>query len=512
VNARAGGYNEQCRPWASPRLWMEKAMYVHVPAMRGRMGSRTYYACLMPLDAVPNLFKFTDWYGILPEDREQRVLNEKRIPDLKNYILENEDDYLFSSITASYKSEPIFEPFQNGADSTIGVLKLRLGDELVINDGQHRAAGITAAIRENPKIGEHTISVLLFPWETKDRVQQMFSDLNRYVQKTSKSLDILFDQRDDYAMATRAFLDRVPLFKELTEMEDMSLKSKSPKIFTLAALYDANRELLKGRLDDDILAYVDVLTQFWAEVAKHMPDWEKVLNGQKVAVEFRAQRLSSHSTVLRALGGIGGEIMKNADWRQRLSGLEAIDWSKKNSEWDNICIVANSVVSNRQARAATKAFIKSKLGVDLTDAEKRMLTEANPKVTSAPAVSNGVKGIPPVFVVTNRRHPGLLAKARPALDGRMTVLKGSTSKTAVESSLSDGDREFRDLLIRQGKLRQTSDELLEFVEDVDFDSSSSAASIVNTCSRNGPEGWMLDGSNLTLGQWMKQNDMKTPER
>ena len=133
--------------------------------------------------------------------------------DLKNYILKNEDDYLFSSITASYKSEPIFEPFQNVADGAIGVLKLRLGDELVINDGQHRAVGITAAVRENPKIGEHTISVLLFPWETKDRVQQMFSDLNRYVQKTSKSLDILFDQRDDYAMATRAFLDRMPLLK-----------------------------------------------------------------------------------------------------------------------------------------------------------------------------------------------------------------------------------------------------------------------------------------------------------
>lgn len=482
-------------------------MYVHVPAMRGRMGSRTYYACLMPLDAVPNLFKFTDWYGILPEDREQRVLNEKRIPDLKNYILENEDDYLFSSITASYKSEPIFEPFQNVADGAIGVLKLRLGDELVINDGQHRAAGITAAIRENPKIGEHTISVLLFPWETKDRVQQMFSDLNRYVQKTSKSLDILFDQRDDYAMATRAFLDRVPLFKELTEMEDMSLRSKSTKIFTLAALYDANRELLKGHMDDDLLAHVDVLTEFWAEVAKHMPDWEKVLKGQKVAVEFRAQRLSSHSTVLRALGGIGGEIMKSDDWPERLVGLAAIDWSKKNPEWDNICIVANSVVSNRQARAATKAFIKSKLGVDLTDAERRMLAEANPKLKAERAASNTADSSSPIFVVTNRRQPGLLAKARPVVNGRMMVLKGSTAKASVESSLSEGDREFRDRLIRQGKLRQASDELMEFIEDVEFESSSSAASIVNTCSRNGPEGWILDGTDLTLGQWTKQRGL-----
>jgi hypothetical protein len=330
----------------------------------------------------------------------------------------------------------------------------------------------------------------------------MFVDMNRYVQKTSKSLDILFDQRDDYAMATRAFLDRVPLFKELTETEDMALKSKSPKIFTLAALYDANRELLKGHMDDDLLAQIDVLTQFWAEVAKHMPDWEKVLNGQKVAVEFRAQRLSSHSTILRALGGIGGEIMKSEDWRNRLAGIEAIDWSKKNAEWDNICIVANSVVSNRQARAATKAFIKSKLGVDLTDAEKRLLSEAHPRQKPMTPAVGKEAGDVPVFVATNRRHPGLHARAKPLLNGRMIVLKGSTAKAVVESSLIEGDREFRDRIIRQGKLRQSSDGLMEFVEDVEFDSPSSAASIVNTCSRNGPEGWMLDGGSLTLGQWM----------
>lgn len=73
---------------------------------------------------------------------------------------------------------------------------LKLGDDIIINEGQHRAAGIAAALKENPALGEHTISVLLFPYEDKDRVQQMFSDLNRFVQKTSKSLDILYDKRD----------------------------------------------------------------------------------------------------------------------------------------------------------------------------------------------------------------------------------------------------------------------------------------------------------------------------
>jgi DNA sulfur modification protein DndB len=351
---------------------MEHEMEVHVPAMRGKMGTRTYYACLMPMSAVPKLFKFTDWAGISPDDREQRVLNTKRVPDLAAYITENEDDYLFSSITASYKSEPMFEPFAPGMD--IGVLKLQLEDELIINDGQHRAAGIVKALTAGTNFGQDTLSVLLFPWESTARVQQMFSDLNRFVQKTSKSLDILFDKRDDMAAATLAMMEKVPIFKELTEKEKVSLEVKSTKLFTLAALYDANVELLKGHDKHDIVANAALLTDYWTEVAKHMPDWTKVLSGTKLAIEVRQEKISSHSTVLRALGGLGVDLLGSAaDWKAALSGLEAIDWSKKNPEWDNICIIANSVVSNRQARAATKAFIKSKLGLGLTEGEQRSL-------------------------------------------------------------------------------------------------------------------------------------------
>ena len=349
-------------------------MYVHVPAMRGKLGSRTYYSCLMPLSAIPNLFKFTNWIGISPEDREQRVLDEKRVPEIKNYIIDNEDDYLFAAITASYKSQPVFEPIGNGTgEGNLGILKLKLGDELIINDGQHRCAGITSALLENPALGEHSISVILFPYENLERVQQMFSDLNKNVVKTSKSLDIMYDKRDKMSAATLALIDKVPMFKELTEKSDMSLRAKSPKLFTLAALYDANRELLKGREQADVVDNALYLQEYWGVVAAHMPDWRAVLTQHKTAIELRAEKIASHSTVLRALGGLGLDLMKDENWRDRLKALESIDWSKKNPDWENVCIIANSVISNRQARAATKAYIKAKLSMDLTESEQRSI-------------------------------------------------------------------------------------------------------------------------------------------
>src|SRR6266446_3993842 len=136
-------------------------MKVKFPAMQALIGQRRYYACVMKLTAIPKMFTFRDWVEFTPEDREQRVLNKKRIPDITRYILDNEDGYLFSSITASYKCDVRFEAVNAEG---LGFLEMDFEDaDFVINDGQHRCAAIFHALKENPALGAESISVLLFP-------------------------------------------------------------------------------------------------------------------------------------------------------------------------------------------------------------------------------------------------------------------------------------------------------------------------------------------------------------
>jgi DNA sulfur modification protein DndB len=345
--------------------------------MRGTIGQRTYYATLMKLNAVPKMFSFRDWAEFTPEDREQRVLNKKRVPDIANYMVDNEDGYLFASITASYKCAVDFKPVDNNG---LGTLEMEFEDaNFIINDGQHRCAAITQAIAMNPALGEETISVLLFPYESRERVQQMFSDLNRFVVKTSKSLDILYDKRDALSQVTVDVAERAPVFKGMVDKDAVSLPVRSTKLFSLAALYDANHELLKNHIQEDEEISPDTLVkiavEYWTAVAKAIPDWGKVKNGELKALELRQENICSHAVVLRALGGIGADLLKEnpADWKSHLLDLTTVDWSKKNKDWEGVCIVANSVVSNRQARAATKAYLKRHLGLPLTDAELRSL-------------------------------------------------------------------------------------------------------------------------------------------
>lgn len=353
-------------------------MKVSFPAMQGAIGQRTYYACLMKLNAIPKMFTFRDWAEFTAEEREQRILNKKRVPEIAKYILDNEDGYLFASITASYKCDVDFTPL-NG--SGLGMLSMEFEEaNFVINDGQHRCAAIAAAIKENPALGEETISVLLFPYEDRERVQQMFSDLNRYVVKTSKSLDILFDKRDQLAKITLDVTEAVPAFKGFVDKDAVSLPIRSPKLFSLSALYDATEELLTQKMADGEKssdALVAVATEYWTAVSKAIPDWAKVKNGDLKALELRQESISSHAVVLRALGAVGADLMRDdpTGWKGRLLDLKEVDWSKKNADWEGVCIIANSVVSNRQARLATKAYIKLRLGLKMSDAETRALPE-----------------------------------------------------------------------------------------------------------------------------------------
>jgi DNA sulfur modification protein DndB len=356
------------------------------------MGGRQYYSLLISLSEIPHLFKFNDWEHCTPELRTQRVLNKARVPDITRYILANEDGYLFSSITASYSCPVKFVPSADNAE--IGTLEMELENvEFIINDGQHRCAAIAAALKENPALGKEKISVLLFETESMDRLQQMFSDLNRFVQQTSKSLGMLYDRRDNLSALTMELAEHVDVFRDMVDKEKVTIPRRSPKLFTISALYEANEELLGKKIaEQGSTAYADVLktaVEYWTELSKVIDDWQKVKNGDLTASDLRQEKINTHAVVLRALGGVGRTLLAKypEGWQAKLKVLEKIDWRKSvgssaNPLWDDVCITAGSVVSNRQARAATLAVLLREIG---ESPNGKMTHKESAEVTSAQA-------------------------------------------------------------------------------------------------------------------------------
>ena len=361
-------------------------MKVSIPAIRGVMGHRTYYNISLAMAEVSRLFRFNDWEQATPELRAQRVLNRSRVPAIAKYILDNEDSYLFSSITASYAAEVKFTAIDSYPD--IGTLEIELENlELIINDGQHRSAAIAAAVKENPALGKDKISVLLFPMETLDRLQQMFTDLNRYAHKTSKSLDVLYDHRDNLSALTMDISEDVETFRGMLDKEKIAIPLRSPKLFTLSTLYDANAELVGNKIDSKgskgYEASRKMAVDYWTELAKVLKDWQRVKAGDMKAAALRQEKINTHAVVMRALGGVGCVLIDHYpnDWRGHLKPLRDVDWRKSvgakvNPRWDNVCITAGSVVSNRQARVQTLAVLKNILGLKVSPREEKLLRAA----------------------------------------------------------------------------------------------------------------------------------------
>lgn len=351
-------------------------MILTFPAMRGTMGKRKYFVAIIKLALVPKLFKFRDWAELPPEQRAQRVMQKNRIPEITQYILDNEDGYLFSSLTASFNCEPDFIPIAEHRD--LGLLKMPFEADLVINDGQHRRAAIEEALKENATLGQESISVVLFPWEDLDRVQQMFSDLNRTARTTSKSLNILYNHRDLLSQIALTIVERVDVFRRFVDKDRISLPLRSPKLFTLGAIYDGTTALLESVEPGNQDGKLALGAEYWEAVAAIISEWGRVANSDLKPVELRQEYINSHAVVLWALGAMGRTLISEhpTDWKRRLSELKGIDWRRTNREWQGIAMSGPDVVNRRQSRMDTASFLKRKLGLTLTAAEERSLKGA----------------------------------------------------------------------------------------------------------------------------------------
>ena len=338
-------------------------------AIRGIQAGREFYVAMCPLKIIPKLFVFTE-FDLPPELRAQRTLRASRIPALKNYILNNPKDYIFSSLTASVDGSMKFEPAPSlGEGGKLGRLYVSMESRLLINDGQHRRQAIEEALKENPDLAHEMISVVFFEDKGLVRSQQMFSDLNKNAVKPTKSLSILYDHRDEFAKFIVAISYELEIFSGRVELEKTAISNRSIKFFTLNGIADATRKFLgiKGRkisVDEQ-----NKVKEFWNEMTKNIPEWQLLVQKRVTASELRKECVHSHTNLLNALG-IVGNVLQNeypSDWKQKLASLQNIDWSRSNPEWEGKLLLRGRMLKTKLGIELAANTILKKCGIHLSD-------------------------------------------------------------------------------------------------------------------------------------------------
>ena len=362
---------------------MDSSFVTSFPAIRGIQAKQEYYVVMFPLKLIPRIITESE-EELPPEYRAQRIINKNRIPDIVNYILNNPNDYCFSSLTVSLDGDMKFIPFSNEPQHrNIGQLFVSLDSKFLINDGQHRKAAIEEALKVSPELGNETISVVIYKDKGLKRAQQMFADLNRHAVNTTTSIGILYDHRDQLANITKEIIAENPLLERYTDKEKVSLPKLSPRIFTLNQIFNTNSKLINKKKGQPIPNQEkEFLKQFWSLLTDSINEWKLVMKRQMSPTELRANYIVAHGIFLEAMGIVGRFLFENypADWGSYIKNLANIDWSRSNKElWMGRAFSTTGRINkNNHTIQLTANMIKMKLNLPLTKDELEL--EKNMKI------------------------------------------------------------------------------------------------------------------------------------
>ena len=347
-----------------------------LPVIRGIQAGREYYVSMCPVRYLPKLFPW-EREELPPESRSYRPVHKTRVPQIAQYILSNSENYTFSAITASIDGDITFEPIgHQGDERKIGRLRVPMDAELTIQDGQQRRAAFEIALQQNPDLGYETIAVIFFLDIGLERSQQICRDLNCYAVRPDSSLNILYNHQDDKALLVKAVVQKVPVLRELTEMERSSLSTRSSKLFTLNSLYHATLALLEYPLkaENSVFAqksdapellklWQSLAVNYWQTVGKQIPDWQLVREKQLSAREIRRDYLHSHTVGLMALGAVGARLIGRYPecWADYLPKLQQLDWSRFNPDWQGKVIFGDRISQSTRSVAWLTGYLEDYL-------------------------------------------------------------------------------------------------------------------------------------------------------
>jgi DNA sulfur modification protein DndB len=265
-----------------------------------------------------------------------------------------------------------------GGTGDLGHLKVPMSAQMLLHDGLHRRAAIETALKNRPEIADETISLVLFVDPGLRRAEQMFTDLKRNETHSARSRSILFDHRDEMAKLVKALVSRVLVFTDLTEMARSTISNRSLKLFTLSALYHATKVLLADKQEEPFTARLALAGDFWTEVAKQIPDWQRAKEGKVSPAELRKSFVHAHAIALAGLARAGKTLLEQFpdSWRERLAPLATMDWSRGNTRlWEGRAMIAGRLSKARVCVVLTgnaiKRQLKLPLNPDEVEVEKR---------------------------------------------------------------------------------------------------------------------------------------------
>ncbi|MFV8456873.1 DNA sulfur modification protein DndB [Vibrio owensii] len=303
-----------------------------IPAVRGIQAGREFFTINAPFGVLQRLVAF-DTGNVL--SRSQREVNPNRAKKISQYIQDNPESFVLTSLTGVINERPDFIESEH---ANVGILKVSMDSEILLFDGQHRSTGIIDAIKSNVELRAHNVPLMLFLEMTLEERQQAFSDINGHTVKPSTSISDTYNQRDDLPKFVVEMSKDLAAFANLVDFERNVIGKSSEYLFPVKIIKDATARLLgiklNAKLTDD---QREVARDFWNACAKPLL-WQAFRCWEDSADDFRAGYISSHGVFLNALGVVGKCLLAQYGNTDKLASLASLNIRRDSDEFIGRCI------------------------------------------------------------------------------------------------------------------------------------------------------------------------------
>lgn len=274
--------------------------------------------------------------NVSPRDAWQRKLDPKRAAnEIKPYL--GQELHFLPPLIGVVTSGEAFK-----LDETNGKITLTEKSVAVL-DGQHRRAGIEFYLAEaglDSDFANEEVPVMIITSDlsVEDR-QQIFSDINRNPKTVAKTLNIMFDHRDVYAViaqrVAQTFDGHIELSKN-TPGQSTSDICTVGNVYMLAYGFGAfNPKKKHSPLREGLTA--EVVQKVCETVILSLPSADRMLSGTDTYKGVRAAFPCYSSTFFQAIGLSLGRHLAGCPVDQLLDRTEKLikgtQWTISNPDW-----------------------------------------------------------------------------------------------------------------------------------------------------------------------------------
>ncbi len=262
------------------------------PALRSRIGDWYYYVTTLPFREVAERVRPATELVTTPDMSAwiQRGIVEERAKKIANYLITRPQHFFPGIVVGVYLGEPTWyeidvednivlsDPaIDPNAQYNLGLLELDGTEQLYAIDGQHRIAGIKAAlellntpedIEQHDRLANEDLAVLFVSADIEregqlERVRRLFTTLNKEAKKVSDAEIVALDEDDAAAIVTRWIATRYDGLQafhsdaedDLPQLVQLGTRDEIPpanqrSVTTIVSLY----RMTKGIFQKDITA------------------------------------------------------------------------------------------------------------------------------------------------------------------------------------------------------------------------------------------------------------------